>query len=95
MTDIWAGMEYIMDKRGKKVRAVFLDYLQRINTDDQKGDIRERYMRTMDKVKDLALASPPQLRSRPARTTSHLLRQPSACRQTKLCRLVFPVHSKA
>jgi len=56
MTDIWAGMEYIADKRKKKIRAVFMDYLQRINTDDSKGDIRERYMRTMDKVKDLSLA---------------------------------------
>ena len=56
VTDIWNGLEYIIDKRKKKVRAVFMDYLQRINTDDTKGDIRERYMRTMDKVKDLSLA---------------------------------------
>jgi len=56
LTDVWAGMEYIADKRKKKVRAVFLDYLQRINTDEQRGDIRERYMRTMDKIKDLSLA---------------------------------------
>jgi replicative DNA helicase len=56
VTDIWNGLEYIIDKRKKKVRAVFMDYLQRINTDDTKGDIRERYMRTMDKIKDLSLA---------------------------------------
>jgi len=55
MTDIWNSLEYIVDNRKKKVRAVFLDYLQRINTDDQKGEMRERYMRTMDKIKDLAL----------------------------------------
>lgn len=55
MTDIWAAMEYIADKRGKKVRAIFLDYLQRINRDDQRGETRERYMAIMDKVKDLAL----------------------------------------
>ena len=56
MTDIWAGMEYIMDKRKKKVRAIFLDYLQRINRDDQKGEMRGQYMAIMDKVKDIALA---------------------------------------
>ena len=55
MTDIWAGIEYIVDKRKKKVRAVFLDYLQRINRDDNKGDMRGQYMAIMDKVKDLAL----------------------------------------
>jgi replicative DNA helicase len=56
MTDVWAAMEYITDKRGKKVRAVFLDYLQRINRDDQHGEPRMQYMAIMDKVKDLALA---------------------------------------
>lgn len=55
MTDIWAAMEYIVDKRGKKVRAVFLDYLQRINRDDIKGDTRQQHMTIMDRVKDLAL----------------------------------------
>lgn len=55
MTDIWAGMEYIVDKRKKKIRAVFLDYLQRINRDDQKGETRMQYMAIMDKAKDLAL----------------------------------------
>jgi len=55
MTDIWNGMEYIVDKRKKKVRAIFLDYLQRINRDDNKGEVRSQYMAIMDKVKDLAL----------------------------------------
>lgn len=55
MTDIWAAMEYIVDTRKKKVRAVFLDYLQRINRDDQRGETRMQYMAIMDKVKDLAL----------------------------------------
>lgn len=55
MTDIWAAMEYIVDKRKKKVRAVFLDYLQRINRDDKKGEMRGQYMAIMDNVKDLAL----------------------------------------
>lgn len=56
MSDTWAAMEFIADKRKKKVRAVFLDYLQRINRDDIKGDTRIQYMAIMDKVKDLALA---------------------------------------
>lgn len=55
MTDITAAMEYIVDKRKKKVRAVFLDYLQRINRDDRKGEMRGQYMSIMDSVKDLAL----------------------------------------
>ena len=55
MTDITAAMEYVVDKRKKKVRAVFLDYLQRINRDDKKGEMRGQYMGIMDSVKDLAL----------------------------------------
>jgi len=55
MTDITAAMEYITDVRKKKVRAVFLDYLQRINRDDKKGEMRGQYMSIMDSVKDLAL----------------------------------------
>lgn len=55
MTDIWAAVEYIQEKREKKVRAIFLDYLQRINRDDMKGEMRGQYMGVMDKVKDLAL----------------------------------------
>lgn len=55
MTDITAAMEYIVDKRKKKVRAVFLDYLQRINRDDKRGEMRGQYMAIMDSVKDLAL----------------------------------------
>lgn len=55
MTDITAAMEYITDVRKKKVRAVFLDYLQRINRDDKKGEMRGQYMAIMDNVKDLAL----------------------------------------
>ena len=55
MTDITAAMAYITDVRKKKVRAVFLDYLQRINRDDKKGEMRGQYMAIMDSVKDLAL----------------------------------------
>lgn len=55
MTDITAAIEYIVDKRKKKVRAVFLDYLQRINRDDRRGEMRGQYMGIMDSVKDLAL----------------------------------------
>ena len=55
LTDVWAAMEYIVDKRNKKVRAIFIDYLQRINRDDQRGETRMQYMAIMDKVKDLAL----------------------------------------
>lgn len=55
MTDITAAMEYVVDKRKKKVRAVFLDYLQRINRDDKRGEMRGQYMSIMDSVKDLAL----------------------------------------
>lgn len=55
MTDIKAAIEYIVDRRGKKIRAVFLDYLQRINRDDMKGEMRGQYMAIMDSVKDLAL----------------------------------------
>lgn len=56
MTDVQRGMEYIVDKRKKKIRVVFLDYLQRISRDDRQGQIREQYMSIMDTVKNLALA---------------------------------------
>lgn len=56
MTDIWAAMEYIQDVRKKKIKAVFLDYLQRINRDDIKGEMRQQYIGIMDRVKDLSLA---------------------------------------
>ena len=55
MTDIVAAVEYIVDNRKKKVRMICLDYLQRINRDDQRGEMRGQYMAIMDKVKDLAL----------------------------------------
>jgi replicative DNA helicase len=55
MSDITAAIEYITDVRKKKVRAVFLDYLQRINRDDKRGEMRGQYMGIMDSVKDLAL----------------------------------------
>lgn len=61
MTDVWRGMEYIVDKRKKKIRVVFLDYLQRISRDDRKGQIREQYMSIMDDVKNLALAFGPNV----------------------------------
>jgi replicative DNA helicase len=58
LTDIWAGVDFIRDVQEKKLRVIFLDYLQRINTDDVDArQIREKFMYTMDKVKDLALDS--------------------------------------
>jgi len=56
MTDVWFALAYIQDNRGKKIRAVFLDYLQRISRDDQKGEMRAQFIGIMDKVKDLSLA---------------------------------------
>jgi replicative DNA helicase len=55
MTDIRRALEYIVDKQKKKVRVIYLDYLQRINRADCKGDTREAYMEIMDRVKDIAL----------------------------------------
>ncbi len=55
ISDIWEALAYIQDIKGKRIRAVFLDYLQRINRDDMRGEMRAQYMGIMDKVKDLSL----------------------------------------
>lgn len=56
MTDLERAMEYIVDKQGKKVRAIFIDYLQRINRDDiSYKSTRGEFVEIMDRVKDLAL----------------------------------------
>jgi replicative DNA helicase len=55
MTDIWRVVEFIT-AQGYVIRAIFLDYLQRINRQDMRGDLREQYMGIMDKVRDLSLA---------------------------------------
>lgn len=55
MTDVWKVMEYVTDM-GYTVRALFLDYLQRINRQDMRGELREQYMGIMDKTRDLAIA---------------------------------------
>jgi replicative DNA helicase len=55
ITDIYHAMEYIVDKQKKKVRCVYLDYLQRISRADVGKETREGYMAIMDKIKDLAL----------------------------------------
>lgn len=56
MTDLEAAMEYIVDKQGKNVRAIFIDYLQRINRDDiSYKSTRGEFVEIMDRVKDLAL----------------------------------------
>ena len=56
MTDMFEAMAYIADVQGKKIRAVFLDYLQRINHDDIKyKDTRNKFVTIMDLSKDLAM----------------------------------------
>lgn len=57
MTDLERAMEYIADKQEKKVRAIFVDYLQRINRDDiEFKSTRGEFVEVMDRLKNLALA---------------------------------------
>jgi replicative DNA helicase len=56
MTDIWAACDYIENKLGLQIAALYVDYLQRISRADQHGDMRSQFMGIMDSNKDLALA---------------------------------------
>lgn len=59
MTDIFAVCDNIQNKQGKKIRFIFLDYLQRINREDTKErDARMQFVKIMDMVKNLALSYP-------------------------------------
>lgn len=56
MTDLEAAMAYIADEQGKKVRALFVDYLQRISRDDiQYKSTRNEFVEIMDRLKNMAL----------------------------------------
>lgn len=57
MTDIFSICENLIDKQGKKIRFIMLDYLQRINRDDTgERDTRMQFVKIMDMVKNLALS---------------------------------------
>lgn len=58
ISDIWQALEYMVDKQGKNVKFVTLDYLQRINLDDinTHGDTRAGFVEIMNRVKDISLA---------------------------------------
>ena len=61
MTDVWAAIENLKVKQGRKIRFVMMDYLQRINRDDMRGEreARLQYSAVMDSVKDMTLAYQP------------------------------------
>lgn len=61
MTDVWAVMENLKAKQGRKVRFVMMDYLQRINRQDQRGEgeTRMQFSGVMDSIKDMTLAYQP------------------------------------
>ena len=59
MSDIFAVCENLKNKQGKKMRFIFLDYLQRINREDtRERDTRMQFVKIMDMVKNLALSYP-------------------------------------
>ena len=56
MTDVFNVCENITNKQGKRIRFIFLDYLQRISRDDTgERDTRMQFVKIMDMVKNLAL----------------------------------------
>lgn len=61
MTDVWAALDNLQNKQNRKIRFVMLDYLQRINRGDMKGEgeARLQFSGIMDSIKDLALAYQP------------------------------------
>lgn len=57
MTDIFAVCHNLIEKQGKVIKFIMLDYLQRINrTDSKERDTRMQFVEIMDKVKNLALS---------------------------------------
>lgn len=61
MTDVWAVMENLRVKQGRKIRFVMMDYLQRINRQDLRGEgeTRMQFSGVMDSIKDMTLAYQP------------------------------------
>lgn len=57
MTDIFEIMDHLQNVQKKKIRFAMLDFLQRINRQDMRGEgeTRMQYSGVMDKVKDLAM----------------------------------------
>ncbi len=56
MTDVFEICENITKKQGKRIRYIFLDYLQRISREDtNERDTRMQFVKIMDMVKNLAL----------------------------------------
>lgn len=59
MSDVFAVCENLKNKQEKKIRFIFLDYLQRINREDtRERDTRMQFVKIMDMVKNLALSYP-------------------------------------
>ncbi len=61
MTDVWAVMENIKTKQNRKIKFVMMDYLQRINRVDLRGEgeTRMQFSGVMDSIKDMTLAYQP------------------------------------
>jgi hypothetical protein len=61
MTDIWAVMDNLQNIQKRKVRFVMMDYLQRINRTDMRGEGESRlqFSGIMDSTKDLSLSYQP------------------------------------
>lgn len=61
MTDVWAVLDNLQNVQKRKVRFLMLDYLQRINRTDMRGEgeARLQYSGIMDSIKDLTLAYQP------------------------------------
>jgi len=57
MTDVFSICDNLKNKQNKRIRFIFLDYLQRINREDTKErDTRMQFVKIMDMVKNLALS---------------------------------------
>lgn len=57
MTDIFAVCDSLINKQGKVIKFIMLDYLQRINrTDSKERDTRMQFVGIMDAIKNLALS---------------------------------------
>jgi hypothetical protein len=61
MTDVWEAMDNLQNKQKRKIRFVMMDYLQRINRGDMRGEgeARLQFSGIMDSIKDLSLAYQP------------------------------------
>lgn len=56
LPQVWEMLEYLIDKQGKKIKLIALDYLQRIRPHSDDYNYRIKIMEIVDLIQDMAIA---------------------------------------